>query len=54
MLCIRVQFPNAGIPADLVSGDNAWNGATPTNYDTTIGFTFDGMQRVLTHEVDQN
>jgi hypothetical protein len=54
MLCIQVQFPNGGMPADLVSGDNAWNGATPTDFDTTIVFTFDGMQRELSREVDQN
>jgi predicted ribosomally synthesized peptide with SipW-like signal peptide len=53
VLCIQIKFPDAGAPGSLTTGDNQWNGSSPTSYDTTVLFTFDGMQRVLTHEVDQ-
>jgi Camelysin metallo-endopeptidase len=57
MLCIQVKFPNGGYPADPTdptSGDNVWNGATPDEFDTTIVFTFDAVQRELSREVEQN
>jgi predicted ribosomally synthesized peptide with SipW-like signal peptide len=54
VLCITVQFPDAGAPGSLSTGDNAWNGSAPTSYDTIVVFTFDGMQRVLTTETDSH
>ncbi|HEV7662349.1 MAG TPA: TasA family protein [Chloroflexota bacterium] len=50
IVCVQITFPNGGVPVDNTSGDNAWNGATATYYDTTITLSFTGEQRELSSE----
>jgi predicted ribosomally synthesized peptide with SipW-like signal peptide len=53
IVCIGVQFPSAGWPANNTAGDNAWNGASDGYYGTSVTFTFEAGQRVLSTESDQ-
>jgi len=53
VLCAEVNFPDAGAPADLTSGDNTYNDASAGTWSTTLVFTLDGQQRHHPVEFDQ-
>jgi len=53
IVCVQIKFPDGDLPTSETTEDNAWNGATSNTYNTTVVFTFDGMQRELSHEYVQ-
>jgi predicted ribosomally synthesized peptide with SipW-like signal peptide len=53
VLCVEVNFPDAGAPLSLTTEDNTYNDASAGTWSTTLVFTLDGQQRHHPVEFDQ-